>query len=175
MAKGTQRQKQMPQDRGKIFIRQNNICHSSLPNVLHSHTCSEKSSRTQLKQARAEHIVISENVLPQSRFVHFTFYLKYKAQTLAIVPLEMVPQGRNISLDKHLEEEAWHDTSAQKFQGIQCAQPTSSLLAVQLFKYGASCFPGGLATQISSQTRPIFVFFFFWSSQLRQTHPPPKF
>lgn len=46
----------------------------------------------------------------------FTFYSKYNAQTLATVPLEILPQGRNISLDKHLEHEAWQDAAPQKFQ-----------------------------------------------------------
>lgn len=79
---------------------------SSLP---HMHGKSEK-------QAAREHIVDEENDFFNLHFICFTFYSKYKAQTLAIVPLEIVPQGRNISLDKHLEEEAWQDASPQKFQ-----------------------------------------------------------
>lgn len=62
-------------------------------------------------------------------FICFTFYSKYKAQTLAIVPLEIVPQGRNILLDKHLEEKAWHDASPQKISVkalTVCRQPAAS-------------------------------------------------
>lgn len=63
-------------------------------------------------------------------FICFTFYSKYKAQTLAIVPFEIVPQGRNISLDKHLEEKAWQDAAPQKFQSrlslCAASQPAAS-------------------------------------------------
>lgn len=47
-------------------------------------------------------------------FICFTFSSKHKAQTLAGVPPEPQPQGRNISLDKHLEEKSWQDAPSQK-------------------------------------------------------------
>lgn len=67
-------------------------------------------------QATREHIVLKKMTYFNLHFICFTFYSKYKAQTLAIVPLEIVPQGRNISLDKHLEEKAWQHASPQKIQ-----------------------------------------------------------
>lgn len=89
-------------------------------------------------------------------FICFTFYSKYKAQTLAIVPPEIVPQGRNISLDKHLEEEGLARRRSPKnfSQGFHCVQPASSLLLVQAFECGAARFPRGLASPFSSETSP---------------------
>lgn len=104
-----------------------------------------------------------ENILSMEKmtsfnlhFICFTFYSKYKAQTLASVPLEKAPQGRNISLDKHLEEEAWQHASPQKnfSQSFQCVQPASSLLLVHAFESRASCFPRGLASQFFVRNQP---------------------
>lgn len=66
------------------------------------------------REATIEHIV-EENDLLHLQFICFTFHSKNKAQTLAIVLLEMVPQGRSIPLDKHLEEKAWQEAFPKNF------------------------------------------------------------
>lgn len=41
-------------------------------------------------------------------------FLLFQVQTLAIVPIEILPQGSNISLDKHLERKAWQEVAFPK-------------------------------------------------------------
>lgn len=113
-----------------------------------SSTCTIRESRPQ------ENILFKKMPYFNLHFIRFTFHSNYKAQTLAIVPFEIVPQGRNISLDKHLEEEAWQRASPQKIfsQGFHCVKPAAASLVQTILFYWRPCLSVFVRNQCQTKT-----------------------